>query len=101
MTRNAPSPSPLAVEHWLTRRWQTDTRYYVVEVTQDLFGYWLVKRTWGGLGNHRGNSVTTLANDYAQALKLLEEVTKRRRQRGYVCTSHLSTPTIEPEKQCR
>lgn len=86
MTETAPS-SPIEVDRWITKRWQTHRRYYVVEVTQNLWGNWLVRRSWGGLGNHRGNSMTTLAADYEQALQLLEEVTKRRQQRGYVCTS--------------
>lgn len=88
---------PHQPERWITQRWQTARRYYVVEVTQDLFGNWLVKRSWGGLGSHRSNSVTMPANDYKQALKLLEDVAKRRQQRGYVCTTRPSALALEAQ----
>ena len=70
-------------DQWITRRWETDTRYYAVEVCQDLFGEWLVKRSWGGQRNLRGNSLTTYAEDHAHALTMLDGVAKRRRARGY------------------
>lgn len=73
-------------ERWLTKRWQTDTRYYVVEVTQDLFGNWLVKRSWGGLRSHRGSSLTLPADNYDHALALLAAVEKRRKGRRYTPT---------------
>lgn len=67
----------------ITRRWRTDQRYYVAELTQDLFGVWLVKRSWGGLNNHRGSSKTTVAESYDHAQKLLADITKRRHTRQY------------------
>lgn len=74
---------PIRTEKWITRRWTTDQRYYVVEIQQDLFGIWLVKRSWGGIGSRRGNSLTIPADSYEHALLLLAEVKKRRRTRGY------------------
>lgn len=70
-------------EPWLTQRWQKGDRYYVAEVVQDLFGLWLLKRSWGSLHTHRGNNVTVVANDYAHVLKLFQAVEKRRKARGY------------------
>jgi predicted DNA-binding WGR domain protein len=78
-------PLPFAdFDRWITESWQTDQRYYQADIMQDLFGTWLVKRSWGGLGSRRGNSKTTSATDHDHALKLLSEVAKRRQQRGYV-----------------
>ena len=69
---------------WLMQRWQKGNRYYVAEVTQDLFGAWLFKRSWGSVNTHRGRNVTVYADGYDHALKLFIETEKRRKQRGYV-----------------
>lgn len=68
---------------WLMQRWQKGNRYYVAEVSQDLFGAWLFKRTWGSIKTHRGNSVIIHTAEYNQAVKLFTATEKRRRQRGY------------------
>ena len=73
-------------EHWLTYRWQKGNRYYVAELRQDLFGAWLLKRTWGSIHTHRGHSKTRYADDYEQARKLLRDVEKRRKARDYTQT---------------
>lgn len=73
-------------EHWLTTRWQKGNRYYVAELMQDLFGAWLVRRTWGSVHSHRGHSITLCADNYEHALKLLRDVEKRRKTRGYTLT---------------
>jgi len=78
-------------EHWLTYRWQKGNRYYVAEVGQDLFGAWLLKRTWGSIHTHRGHSKTVCADNYEHALKLLQVVVKRRRARGYSQTANLAS----------
>ncbi len=39
-------------EQWLTYRWQKGNRYYVAELMQDLFGTWLLKRTWGSIDTY-------------------------------------------------
>ncbi len=35
------------LELWQQSNWQKDTRFYCLELRQDLFGNWIVKRTWG------------------------------------------------------
>ena len=70
-------------DQWVTKRWETDDRYYVAEVCQDLFGCWLVKRRWGGQKTLRGSGLAVHAEDYAHALAMLDDVAKRRRARGY------------------
>lgn len=71
-------------DQWVIKRWKTDSRYYIAEVYQDLFGCWLFKRSWGGRRSHRGNSLTIHADNYEHARELLKGVTKRRRVRGYL-----------------
>ena len=74
---------PYHTDQWITKRWETDRRYYMAEICQDLFGEWLVKRSWGGQQSLRGNNLTTHAEDYTHALAMLDDVAKRRRARGY------------------
>ena len=46
-----PTYSP---DRWQRHSWQTDSRYYMAEVTQDLFGQWQLHRTWGSRTSARG-----------------------------------------------
>ena len=71
------------IDQWMTLRWHTDRRYYVVEVMQDLFGVWMVKRSWGSLSSRAGNSKHMPAGSYEDALAQLETVSKTRLRRGY------------------
>lgn len=75
-----PSYSP---DQWQRCYWQTDSRYYLAEVTQDIFGQWLVCRRWGSRTSARGNEQTIPTLNYNEALKFLEATAKRRKQRGY------------------
>ena len=84
MSEPTASPPALQLEQWITARWTTERRYYVAEVGQDLFGTWQLKRSWGALRSHRGNSITIQATAYAHALQLFNQVEKRRLARGYV-----------------
>ncbi len=83
MTESSPLPSP-TLDSWITARWTTDRRYYVVEIMQDLFNVWIVRRSWGGLGSRRGSSKITAAVNYDEARAILAETQKRRKARGYV-----------------
>lgn len=74
------------IHQWCKKRWTTASRYYVVEIKQNLFGEWLIERRWGGLKNHRGNCQSTTTENYHHALSLLDSIEKRRKTRGY----HLS-----------
>lgn len=71
-------------DHWISQSWRTDRRYYQAEIMQDLFGTWVIKRSWGGLGSRRRTSKTLAARDYDHALKLLKDVVKQRERRQYV-----------------
>jgi hypothetical protein len=68
---------------WRRRRWETDRRYYVAEVRQDLWGRWLLYRRWGSRTTARGNHQTLPADSYEEALALLAAPLGRGRQRGY------------------
>ena len=81
---SSPTPLPYSVDSWTKTCWTTASRYYIAEVTQDLFGTWLLKRSWGGLGSRRGSSMTIPAENYEEAQMLLASVARQREKRGYV-----------------
>lgn len=70
-------------EKWVFNLWKSDTRLYVGEVKQDLFGQWILHLTWGGLHNRLGNTKTVVADTYDDATILMEKVAQRRIAHGY------------------
>lgn len=75
-----PTYSP---DRWQRHHWQTDSRYYLAEVTQDLFGQWQLHRCWGSRVSARGNEQRLAAASYEEAVHLLHDTARRRKQRGY------------------
>ena len=71
------------LDDWILRRWESSSRYYCAEVIPDLFGDWVVRRSWGSLGARRGSSKVQPMPDYAAAVRELETIDQRRRRRGY------------------
>ena len=71
------------LDKWVTQVWETDRRYYIGEVKQDIFGQWILMKRWGSQFNRRGNSKTIHAGDYDNAVHLLKDVAKRRTARHY------------------
>lgn len=84
MTTTSPPLPHADFERWITECWRTERRYYQADILQDLFGTWLLKRSWGGLGSRRRSSMTHVVTAYEEALQLLDEVAKKRLKRGYV-----------------
>jgi len=80
---DTPALPSVHLDCWTKEYWTTTTRYYVAEIMQDLWGTWVLRRSWGGLDSHRGSSKIIAAKDYDHALKLLEEVAKQRKARHY------------------
>ncbi|WP_036487545.1 WGR domain-containing protein [Myxosarcina sp. GI1] len=72
------------IELWQRSFWQKNTRFYTVELCQNLFGDWIVKKTWGSavrLDYGRSNSV--VCSDYQSGLEEYQKQQLRRRVRGY------------------
>jgi len=67
----------------VTMRWETDTRYYVCHLQQDLLGDWVLFQCWGSRFNNLGNHTTKLAGSYEKAKTMLTQVNKLRLKRGY------------------
>ena len=62
-------------------------RYYLVVLDQDLFGDWTLIKVWGGIGSNRGRMHSTGVASYEAGVELVDEIVRRRSQRGYTCTS--------------
>ena len=72
------------LEKYLYSSWQKDTRFYIIELCQDLWGNWLLKTTWGSAAKKDfGRSISTVCLDYEAGVKLYYKAQKRRLSRGY------------------
>lgn len=64
-------------------RWEKATRYYALRMQQDLFGHWLLTRSWGRRGSALGQIRHELCNDATEAQSRYDQAAVRRGQRGY------------------
>ncbi|WP_230971719.1 hypothetical protein [Nitrogeniibacter aestuarii] len=67
-------------------RWESDSRYYLIHVSPDLFGDTTIRRVWGSLDSARGNQMFEVLEGLdcqAEVAHRIERVAKRREQRGY------------------
>ena len=58
-------------------------RYYLIYLTQDLFGDWVIIKSWGGINKMGGQIRSTPCNSYDAALTKIEEIKKMRLRHGY------------------
>jgi hypothetical protein len=68
--------------NWLKHRWEKDHRYYEVLLTEDLFG-WVLLKSWGRKGTSRGRTMRVRPESYERGRGMFEAVKKRRKYRGY------------------
>ena len=76
-------PMRYDTDKWEITRWHTETRYYTIEITQDLFGEWICCRTWGARHSKRGRCLINQAENYDDAIILRDTIAKQRVKRGY------------------
>ena len=74
-------------DKWFTEEWETDSRFYVATIIQNLFGQWEVDRSWGSKQSKRGGGMITLADSFDEALAMLADIDKRRQSRNYTKVS--------------
>ena len=67
----------------LYRRWERGTRYYQVEVSQDLWGQWVLIQRWGRRRTALGQTRRVPCGSHAEALSLLARLQRRRLQHSY------------------
>lgn len=66
-------------------RWErhSDNRYYLAMLYRDLLGDLILTKVWGGAGKPAGQQLNIHLQNEAEGLALIDQVIKRRRQRGY------------------
>jgi predicted DNA-binding WGR domain protein len=67
----------------IQRRWVKETRYYPVELCQDLWGQWIVVKRWGRRGTALGQTRRVPCDSHSNAMRVLARIQRRRSQRGY------------------
>ncbi|OKH24486.1 hypothetical protein NIES593_07360 [Hydrococcus rivularis NIES-593] len=76
----------ICCEHnkWLQSNWRRDTRLYSLTLCQNLFGAWVVTKTWGSAINRGfGKSKDLICPDYQSGLEIYQKLQQRRERRGY------------------
>lgn len=66
-------------------------RYYLVYLTQDLFGEWVIIKSWGGIDKAGGQVISIPCTTYEEAIIQIERIKKIRERRGYALV-HSSVP---------
>ena len=66
-----------------TRILETTERYYKIILTRDLLGDLVVMCFWGGKENSRGGCRSVMVSDVEAGEKLIQDIIKKRRKRGY------------------
>ena len=64
-------------------RWHSETRYYCAYLYQDLFGDWIVNRSWGGRYNELGGAAYQVFENRETAEEALSDIAKTRQKRAY------------------
>lgn len=68
---------------WIRLRWEKESRYYEAHLHQDLWGHWILTRVWGQRRSALGRVRHIPCASYEEGLIQLDQVRKRRKQRGY------------------
>lgn len=68
---------------WKSSFWRRKTRYYSIELRQNLFGEWIVVRSWGDIGSKRGRQMEQVCDSFESANSAFNEAEKRRKVRKY------------------
>ena len=85
---NVQSHSGYETNAWIQRNWHrpTDGRYYRVQLQQDLFQSWILIKRWGKRHSRSDRSIEYPCESYEDGVCKIENIAKRRLQRGYRAT---------------
>ncbi len=73
------------LENWQSSQWSKGNRYYGIELCQNLFGDWVIRRTWGRYNTvGAGKLLTITCYSREEALELYQKQELRRLKRGYL-----------------
>jgi len=66
---------------------ETQARYYAIEVQPDLFGGVTIVCQWGGKLNRRRGRKVYFAQNLTEADSLIKRISQRRKNHGYHCSN--------------
>jgi predicted DNA-binding WGR domain protein len=84
--------SELELTMWMRVRWEKGSRYYEAYVHQDLWGAWVLTRSWGRRRTRLGRTVHLACLSYPDARDRLAALDRRRMRRGYTIVSAIPEP---------
>jgi len=64
-------------------RFESNQRGYQVELSEDLFGAFILRRRWYGLSNRRGGAKQQVFLNESDALKEIRRIMRTREKHGY------------------
>ena len=67
----------------MQKRWETPTKFYQVDLHQDLLNAWVVMKTWGSRTSKSGACAVDIVESYSAGLAAIQETEKRRIKHGY------------------
>jgi len=62
---------------------RSERRGYTLEINEDLFGAFILRRRWYGLSNRRGGAKQQVFLNESDALKEIRRITRTRERHGY------------------
>lgn len=72
------------LNNWIQSKWQRNTRFYTLTLCQNLFGNWIVQKTWGSaITKGFGKSKDLDCQDYQTGLETFNKLQQKREKRGY------------------
>jgi hypothetical protein len=70
-------------ELWQELFWSRGDRFYACALRQNLFGEWVILQQWGGRQTGKGGRKETIVATPEDGHRLIQQIQKRRRYRGY------------------
>jgi len=72
------------LDKWIESKWQKETRFYTLSLCQNIWGVWVVTKTWGSaITRGFGKSQDLICSDYQLGLETYQKMQQRREKRGY------------------
>jgi predicted DNA-binding WGR domain protein len=77
-----------SIESSICKEWQSPTRYYRLEIAQDLFGFWIITRIWRGKYAKNGQTLTISTQSKQDVENWINKIHMQRLKRGYQLIEH-------------
>jgi hypothetical protein len=72
------------LDKWIESKWQRETRFYTLSLCQNIWGVWVITKTWGSaIKRGFGKSKDLICSDYQSGLEIYYKLQQRREKRGY------------------